>query len=106
MTMSFESHDKTPLSSGLGTVKLVFDDGDVVQLLRTAIEHKGSQKAFAKHHSVGRTYLNKVLNGKKPVGEAVAETLGLQKVYVVRSTPADEYETEITPEAESEFIDA
>jgi hypothetical protein len=69
------------LSGGLGSFELVFDDDDVVQLLRTAIEHEGSQLAFAKHNHINRTYLNMVLNGKRPVTDAVAEALGLHKVY-------------------------
>ena len=60
---------------------LVLDGEAVVDLLRDAIEHEGSQTAFAKHHGVNRTYLNMVLNGKKPVGDAIAEALGLHKVW-------------------------
>jgi hypothetical protein len=103
--MAPEINDKIPLSTGLGSVELVFGDDDVVELLRTAIQRKGNQKAFAKHHSINRTYLNMVLSGKRPVGEAVAQTLGLHKVYAVRSTAADGYATEIAPEAIGELID-
>ena len=70
-------------SSGLGRTALVFDDDDVVRLLRTAIEREGSQIAFAKHYGINRTHLNMVLTGKRPVGDAVAEALGLHKAYVV-----------------------
>jgi hypothetical protein len=73
------------LAGGLGTVEFVFDDNDLVQLLRVAIEHEGSQMAFAKHHGINRTYLNMVLSGKKPVGDAIAAALGLRKVYARRS---------------------
>jgi len=69
------------LSNGLGSVEFVFDENDVLDLLRTAIEHEGSQVAFAKCHGINRTYLNMVLSGKRPVGDAVAEALGLHKVY-------------------------
>jgi hypothetical protein len=69
------------LSNGLGSVELVFDDDDVLDLLRTAIEHEGSQIAFAKQHGINRTYLNMVLSGKRPVGDAVAEAIGLHRVY-------------------------
>jgi hypothetical protein len=51
-------------------------------LLRAAIEREGSQIAFAKHYDVNRTYLNMILSGKKPVGDAVAKALGLHKVYI------------------------
>jgi hypothetical protein len=70
---------------GLGSVEFVFEDDDVVQLLRDAIEREGGQVAFAKHHGVNRTYLNMVLNGKRPMGDAVAEALGLHKVYVAKA---------------------
>jgi hypothetical protein len=68
-------------SDGLGSFEFVFDDNDVVQLLRTAVEHEGSQIAFAKQHHLNRTYLNMVLSGKRPITDAVAEALGLHKVY-------------------------
>jgi hypothetical protein len=71
----------TALSGCLGSFEFIFDDNDVVQLLRTAIEHEGSQMAFSKRHGINRTYLNMVLNGKRPVGDAVAEALGLHRVY-------------------------
>jgi hypothetical protein len=58
------------LSSGLGRSALVFDDDDVVHLLRAAVEREGSQIAFAKHYGINRTYLNMVLSGKRPVGDA------------------------------------
>ena len=104
--MAYETDHKTPLSSGLGSVEFVFRGDDVVQLLRTAIEHEGSQVAFAKHHGINRTYLNMVLSGKRPVGDAVAETLGLHKVYVVSPPMADRSEAEIAPKAKRELIDA
>jgi hypothetical protein len=68
------------LSNGLGSVEFVFDDDDVLDLLRTAIEHEGSQIAFAKHHGINRTYLNMVLSGKRPVGDAVAGSWATQSV--------------------------
>jgi hypothetical protein len=69
------------LCSGLGRVEFVFNDDDVVQLLRAAVEREGGQVAFAKHHHINRTYLNMVLNGNRPVTDAIAEALGLHKVY-------------------------
>jgi hypothetical protein len=72
------------LSSGWGSLEFVLDDGDVVRLLRVAIEREGGQVAFAKHHRVNRTYLNMVLHRKRPVGDAVAEALGLRKVYTLK----------------------
>jgi hypothetical protein len=69
-------------SSGLGRRVLAFDDDEILVLLRAAIKREGGQVAFAKHHSVNRTYLNMVLSGKRPIGEAVPQALGLRRVYV------------------------
>jgi hypothetical protein len=70
------------LSSGLGRNVLAFDDDEILSLLRAAIQREGGQVAFAKYHRVNRTYLNMVLSGKRPMGDAIAEALGLRKVYV------------------------
>ena len=70
-------------SSGLGRTALVFDDNDVVDLLRIAVEREGGQGAFARHSGVNRPYLNRVLNGKEPPGRSIAKSLGLRKVYLV-----------------------
>jgi transcriptional regulator with XRE-family HTH domain len=70
-------------SSAFGHHALVFDEDDVVRLLRAAVEREGSQSAFAKRHGVDRAYVNMILNGKRPVSDAIAKALGLRKVYVV-----------------------
>ena len=72
------------LSNGLGRSVLAFDDDEVLVLLRAAIEREGGQVAFAKHHDVNRTYLNMVLSGKRPMGDAVAEALGLRRIYGIQ----------------------
>jgi hypothetical protein len=87
------------LSSGLGKNALVFNDDDVVRLLRTAIKIEGSQIAFANRHGISRTLLNMILKGKRPVGCAAAEALGLHRVYVVSSDAADGCTTEIAPDS-------
>ena len=71
------------LSLADGANMLVFDDDDVVHLLRAAIEREGSQIGFAKRYGVNRAYLNMVLSGKRPVGSSVVKALGLRKAYVV-----------------------
>jgi hypothetical protein len=43
------------LSSGLGRTALVLDDNDVVDLLKTAIERKGGQSAFARLYGIAVT---------------------------------------------------
>jgi hypothetical protein len=70
-------------AGGLGRSALVFGDDEIVDLLRATVESEGGQVAFAKHHHINRTYLNMVLSGKRPVGDAVAEALGLHKVYAI-----------------------
>ena len=82
------------LSSGLGRNERVFSDDDVVHLLRTAIKLEGSQIGFAKRHGISRTLLNMILKGKRPVGCAAAEALGLHRVYVV-SSQADHETSEL-----------
>jgi len=97
--MASETNDK------IHTIAL--SSSDVVDLLRTAVEHEGSQSAFAEHHHINRTYLNMVLSGKRPVGDSVAEALGLRKAYVVSPSVADGYEREIAPKAKGKsLIDA
>jgi hypothetical protein len=44
----------------LGSHSLVFDDGEVLRLLRTAIEREGNQVAFARRHSINRSNLNRM----------------------------------------------
>jgi hypothetical protein len=70
-------------SDGLGRSVLAFDDDEILSLLRAAIERKGGQVAFARHHGVNRTYLNMVLSGKRSIGHSGAEALGLRRLYVI-----------------------
>jgi hypothetical protein len=69
------------LVSGLGRQALVFDEDEVVRLLRAAVEEEGGQGAFASRHGLERTYVNSVLNGRARIRDALAEALGLRKVY-------------------------
>jgi hypothetical protein len=67
--------------SDLGRDARIFNDGEVVQLLRDAIEQEGTQIAFAKRHGINRTLLNEVVNGKRHASEPILKALGLHKVY-------------------------
>jgi DNA-binding phage protein len=71
-------------SSNLGSRALIFDDDEVVQLLRAAVEREGSQVAFARRHGIERTHLNQILTGKRPVSANVVKALGLQRVYTAK----------------------
>jgi hypothetical protein len=63
---------------------LVLNNDDVLDLLRAAVKRERSQTAFAKHHGINRSHLNMVLRGKRPMGHAVADALGLRIVYIAR----------------------
>jgi hypothetical protein len=65
----------------VGSHLLVFNDHEVLQLLRAAVESEGGQTAFSKRHGVDRAYLNMVLSGKRGVGDSIVKALGLRKVY-------------------------
>ena len=67
--------------TNLGSHLLVFDDGEVLRLLRTAIEREGNQGVFAKRFCIERSGLNLMVNGKRPLTAAVVKALGLRKVY-------------------------
>ena len=62
----------------------VLNNDDVLDLLRAAVKREGSQTAFAQHHGINRSYLNMVLRGKRPMGNAVADALGLRIVYIAK----------------------
>jgi hypothetical protein len=59
-----------------------FDDADVVQLLREAVDREGSITAFAKRASLHRVVINSILNGRRPASRPLVKALGLRKVYV------------------------
>ena len=65
----------------LGAHSLIFDDGEVIQLLSAAIKREGTQDAFARRHGIDRTHLNQILREKKSVNAAVIKALRLRKVY-------------------------
>ena len=69
----------------LGTRSLIFDDHEIIQQLRAAIERVGSQDAFARRHGIDRTHLNQILSGKKSVNTAVMRALRLRKVYAPKN---------------------
>jgi hypothetical protein len=67
---------------GSGKHALIFNDDEIRVLLKAAVEHAGSQLAFARRYGVNRTHINMVLKGKKSPGPAVARALGLRQVTV------------------------
>jgi hypothetical protein len=67
--------------TNLGRQLLVFNDDEVVQLLKTAVGREGNQAAFARRFGIERTGLNMMLKGKRPVTGSVTKALGLRKVH-------------------------
>jgi len=64
-----------------GRQGIIFDEQDVVHLLRAEVEKDGSQAAFARRRNVERMYVNAILGGKRPVTKTVAKALGLRRAY-------------------------
>jgi hypothetical protein len=60
---------------------LVYDEVEVVRLLKAAIEREGSQSVFARRHGLDRSHLNQILLRNKPVSVSIAKTIGLRRVY-------------------------
>jgi hypothetical protein len=60
----------------------VFDEEEVVRLLKAAVAQEGGQSAFARRHDLSRVALNQVLIGKRPVSGSLAKTIGLRKAFV------------------------
>jgi len=63
---------------------LILNNDDVLDLLRAAVKRDGGQTGFAKRHGINRSYLNVVLRGKRPMGHAIADALGLRTVYIAK----------------------
>ena len=77
-----KSNSELLAGTHLGKNGRFFDDADVVQLLREAVDREGSITAFAKRAGLHRVELNNILNGRRPVSRALVKALGLRKVYV------------------------
>lgn len=75
--------DLVSIAGDLGTQARVFNDNEVRQLLRAAVERAGTQVAFAKRHGLDRTHLNQVLKEKSRISTSVLKCLGLCKAYTI-----------------------
>jgi DNA-binding phage protein len=60
----------------------IYDDDDVVRLLRAEVERVGGQTAFARKCGLSRANLNKILHGSLSPTKSVIKALKLRKVYV------------------------
>jgi hypothetical protein len=67
-----------------GRPGVIFEEEDVVQLLRAAVQKDGSQSAWATRNGIERPNVNAMLSGKKPVSKPVANALGLRRTYTTK----------------------
>jgi hypothetical protein len=57
----------------LGRHAVVFDESEVVQLLKAAVDRENGQVAFARRHGLDRVHINRLLKGKRTnVTEAIS----------------------------------
>ena len=63
---------------------IILDQDDLYRMLKAAVERAGGQTAFAKQHHIDRGRLNKILKRKNRPGDAVANALGLHRVYIAK----------------------
>jgi DNA-binding phage protein len=66
----------------IGRLAVVFDEDDLVRLLRAAVEREGGQTAFAKRYKVDRTRVNRILSRQLRASEAIAKAPGLRTAYI------------------------
>ena len=60
----------------------LLNDDDVLKLLHSQVRRAGGQSSFARQIRVDRTFLNKVLSGKKPPSApSILEALNLRIAY-------------------------
>jgi DNA-binding phage protein len=73
---------KSMLAHETGRLAVVFEEGDLVRLLRAAVEREGGQAAFAKRYKVDRSRVNRILSRQLRASEAIAKALGLRRAYI------------------------
>jgi hypothetical protein len=71
MPAGLKPKPKLACASRIGRMARIFDEQDILRLLRAAVEQEGNQSAFAKRYSVQRTSINLILAGKRPVSGAI-----------------------------------
>jgi len=65
-----------------GRLAEVFEEDDLVCLLRATVEREGGQSAFAKRYKVDRSRVNRILSRQLRASEAIATALGLRRAYI------------------------
>jgi hypothetical protein len=76
--MAAERKPKLACASHIGRMARIFEEQDILRLLRAAVEQEGNQSAFAKRYRVQRTSINLILARKRRVSEAIKNALGLR----------------------------
>src|SRR3974390_2767155 len=84
--LGLSAKDLIAIAGELGTSVRVFDDNEVRQLLRAAVERAGTQVAFAERHRLDRAHLNQVLRGKGRPSRSLLKCLGLRTVFTIAET--------------------
>ena len=67
-----------------GRPGIIFDEENVVRLLRAEIEKDGSQAAWARRRRIERANVNAMLSGRIPISKTVADALGLRRTYTAK----------------------
>jgi DNA-binding phage protein len=55
---------------------------DLLRLLRRDINRVGGQSEWARQTGICRTYINRVLNGRKPPGPSICRALGFKRAVL------------------------
>jgi hypothetical protein len=87
--------------SRIGHTARIFDEEDILRLLRATVALEGSQNAFARRYGIQRSSINLALAGKRPVSEAIKKVLGLRRTYTMpneRATASDRAQRPLYPE--------
>ena len=80
--MPREVKQKSKPAHQAGRLTVVFEEDDLVGLLRDAVEREGGQTAFAKRYTVDRSRVNGILSRQLRSSEAIAKALGLRRAYI------------------------
>jgi len=70
---------KSMLACQTGRLAVVFEEDDLIRLLRAAVDRAGGQAAFAKRYKVDRSRVNRILSRQLRASEAI---VGLRRAYI------------------------
>ena len=84
MSKSVIKSKRTASVADFGRRGIVFDEEEVVRLLRAAVESDGSQAAWARRRRIERANVNAMLSRRIPISKTVADALGLRRVFTAK----------------------